>query len=169
MKRVISVLCVLAVAALAGCGGPAASGEAEDGIVLKPLEQTQKADDLSPWVDAVEFVRIADDERTLFSTVVKMLLDDSGNIFLLDDQGRIVTLKPDGTFLRAVARQGRANNEYISVSDIAVAGPEFMILDGSKVKCFDLSDPSGVRSIDIPVSVPCDALDPDGDGGVYLF
>ena len=169
MKRVISVLCVLAVAALAGCGGPAASGEAEDGIVLKPLEQTQKADDLSPWVDAVEFVRIADDERTLFSTVVKMLLDDSGNIFLLDDQGRIVALKPDGTFLRAVARQGRANNEYISVSDIAVAGPEFMILDGSKVKCFDLSDPSGVRSIDIPVSVPCDALAPDGDGGVYLF
>ena len=169
MKRVISVLCVLAVAALAGCGGPAASGEAEDGIVLKPLEQTQKADDLSPWVDAVEFVRIADDERTLFSTVVKMLLDDSGNIFLLDDQGRIVAHKPDGTFLRAVARQGRANNEYISVSDIAVAGPEFMILDGSKVKCFDLSDPSGVRSIDIPVSVPCDALAPDGDGGVYLF
>ena len=44
-----------------------------------------------------------------------------------------------------------------------------MILDGSKVKCFDLSDPSGVRSIDIPVSVPCDALAPDGDGGVYLF
>ena len=169
MKRVISVLCVLAVAALAGCGGPAASGEAEDGIVLKPLEQTQKVDDISPWVDAVEFVRIADDERTLFSTVVKMLLDDSGNIFLLDDQGRIVALKPDGTFLRAVARQGRANNEYISVSDIAVAGPEFMILDGSKVKCFDLSDPSGVRSIDIPVSVPCDALAPDGDGGVYLF
>ena len=136
---------------------------------MKPLEQTRKVDDISPWVDAVEFVRIADDERTLFSTVVKMLLDDSGNIFLLDDQGRIVALKSDGTFLRAVARQGRANNEYISVSDIAVAGPEFMILDGSKVKCFDLSDPSGVRSIDIPVSVPCDALAPDRDGGVYLF
>ena len=71
---------------------------------MKPLEQTRKVDDISPWVDAVEFVRIADDERTLFSTVVKMLLDDSGNIFLLDDQGRIVALKPDGTFLRTVAR-----------------------------------------------------------------
>lgn len=169
MRRIILLQCAVMTALLAACGSRIAPRDAEGGIVLKPLEQTQKVDDISPWVDAVEFVRIADDERTLFSTVVKMLLDDSGNIFLLDDQGRIVALKPDGTFLRTVARQGRANNEYISVSDIAVAGPEFMILDGSKVKCFDLSDLSGVRSIDIPVSVPCDALAPDGDGGVYLF
>lgn len=169
MRRIILLQCVVMTALFAACGRRIAPRDAEGGIVLKPLEQTQKVDNISPWVDAVEFVRIADDERTLFSTVVKMLLDDSGNIFLLDDQGRIVALKPDGTFLRTVARQGRANNEYISVSDIAVAGPEFMILDGSTVKCFDLSDPSGVRSIDIPVSVPCDALAPDGDGGVYLF
>lgn len=169
MRRIILLQCAVMTALLAACGSRIAPRDAEGGIVLKPLEQTQKVDDISPWVDAVEFVRIADDERTLFSTVVKMLLDDSGNIFLLDDQGHIVALKRDGTFLRAVARQGRANNEYISVSDIAVAGPEFMILDGSKVKCFDLFDPSGVRSIDIPVSVPCDALAPDGDGGVYLF
>lgn len=169
MRRIIILPCIVMTALLAACGSRIAPRDAEGGIVLKPLEQTRKVDDISPWVDAVEFVRIADDERTLFSTVVKMLLDDSGNIFLLDDQGRIVALKPDGTFLRTVARQGRANNEYISVSDIAVAGPEFMILDGSEVKCFDLSDPSGVRSIDIPVSVPCDALAPDGDGGVYLF
>lgn len=169
MRRIILLQCAVMTALLAACGSRIAPRDAEGGIVLKPLEQTQKVDDISTWVDAVEFVRIADDERTLFSTVVKMLLDDNGNIFLLDDQGRIVALKPDGTFLRTVARQGRANNEYISVSDIAVAGPEFMILDGSKVKCFDLSDPSGVRSIDIPVSVPCDALAPDGDGGVYLF
>ncbi len=169
MRHIIILPCIVMTALLAACGSRIAPRDAEGGIVLKPLEQTRKVDDISPWVDAVEFVRIADDERTLFSTVVKMLLDDSGNIFLLDDQGRIVALKPDGTFLRTVARQGRANNEYISVSDIAVAGPEFMILDGSTVKCFDLSDPSGVRSIDIPVSVPCDALAPDGDGGVYLF
>ena len=169
MRRIILLPCIVMTALLAACGSRIAPRDAEGEIVLKPLEQTRKVDDISTWVDAVEFVRIADDERTLFSTVVKMLLDDSGNIFLLDDQGRIVALKPDGTFLRTVARQGRANNEYILVSDIAVAGPEFMILDGSKVKCFDLSDPSGVRSIDIPVSVPCDALAPDGDGGVYLF
>ena len=137
MRRIIILPCIVMTALLAACGSRIAPRDAEGGIVLKPLEQTRKVDDISPWVDAVEFVRIADDERTLFSTVVKMLLDDSGNIFLLDDQGRIVALKPDGTFLRTVARQGRANNEYISVSDIAVAGPEFMILDGSKVKCFD--------------------------------
>lgn len=105
MRRIIILPCIVMTALLAACGSRIAPRDAEGGIVLKPLEQTRKVDDISTWVDAVEFVRIADDERTLFSTVVKMLLDDSGNIFLLDDQGRIVALKPDGTFLRTVARQ----------------------------------------------------------------
>lgn len=81
MRRIILLPCIVMTALLAACGRRIAPRDAEGGIVLKPLEQTRKVDDISPWVDAVEFVRIADDERTLFSTVVKMLLDDSGNIF----------------------------------------------------------------------------------------
>ena len=168
-KRVIGALCALAVAAAMGCGRSISPGSAEAEIVLKPLEQTQKVDDLSPWVDEVEFVRIADDERTLFSNVMKMLLDNGGNIFVLDDQGHIVALKPDGTFLTTVARQGRANNEYLNISDVAVSEREFMILDGQKVKCFDLAGRSHSRTIDIPVGLPFDALAPDGEGGVYLY
>ena len=168
-KRVIGALCALAIAAAMGCCRSISPGSAEAEIVLKPLEQTQKVDDLSPWVDAVEFVRIADDERTLFSNVMKMLLDNGGNIFVLDDQGHIVALKPDGTFLTTVARQGRANNEYLNISDVAVSEREFMILDGQKVKCFDLAGRSHSRTIDIPVGLLFDALAPDGEGGVYLY
>lgn len=169
MKIIVCTLCALAVVASIGCGRRIAPNSAEAEILLRPLEQTQKVDDISPWVDAVEFVRIEDDDRTLFSAVVKMLLDDNGNIFLLDGQGRIVALKPDGTFLTTVARQGRANNEYLNISDVAVSEREFMILDGQKVKCFDLAGRSHSRTIDIPVGLPFDALAPDGEGGVYLY
>ncbi len=169
MKRVISVLCVLAVAALAGCGGPAASGEAEDGIVLKPLEQTEKADDLSPWVEAVEFVRIADDGRALFSAVVKMLLDDSGNIYLLDDQGRIVALAADGGSLTEVAQEVCDNEGCHFISDMALSNSELLILEGNEIIRFELADLSHVHREKVPVDLPCDALAPDGDGGVYLF
>lgn len=169
MKRVISVLCVLAVAALAGCGGPAASGEAEDGIVLKPLEQTEKADDLSPWVEAVEFVRIADDGRALFSAVVKMLLDDSGNIYLLDDQGRIVALAADGGSLTEVAQEVCDNEGCHFISDMALSDSELLILEGNEIIRFELADLSHVRREKVPVDLPCDALAPDGKGGIYLF
>ena len=88
MRRIILLPCIVMTALLAACGSRIAPRDAEGGIVLKPLEQTRKVDDISTWVDAVEFVRIADDERAHFTAVIKMLLDDGGNTFLLDDSWR---------------------------------------------------------------------------------
>lgn len=137
--------------------------------MLKPLEQTRKVDDISPWVDAVEFVRIADDERTLFSTVVKMLLDDSGNIFLLDDQGRIEALAADGGTITEIAHEVCDNEGCHFISDIALSNSELLILEGNEIIRFELADLSHVRREKFPVDLPCDALAPDGNGGIYLF
>lgn len=169
MRRIIILQCVVMTALLAACGRRIAPRDAEGGIVLKPLEQTRKVDDISPWVDAVEFVRIADDERTLFSTVVKMLLDDSGNIFLLDDQGRIVALAADGGSLTEVAQEVCDNEGCHFISDMALSNSELLILEGNEIIRFELADLSHVHREKVPVDLPCDALAPDGKGGIYLF
>lgn len=169
MRRIIILPCIVMTALLAACGSRIAPRDAEGGIVLKPLEQTQKVDDISPWVDAVEFVRIADDERTLFSTVVKMLLDDSGNIFLLDDQGRIEALAADGGTITEIAHEVCDNEGCHFISDIALSNSELLILEGDEIIRFELADLSHVRREKFPVDLPCDALAPDGNGGIYLF
>lgn len=169
MRRIILLPCIVMTALLAACGSRIAPRDAEGGIVLKPLEQTQKVDDISPWVDAVEFVRIADDERTLFSTVVKMLLDDSGNIFLLDDQGRIEALAADGGTITEIAHEVCDNEGCHFISDIALSNSELLILEGDEIIRFELADLSHVRREKFPVDLPCDALAPDGNGGIYLF
>ena len=169
MRRIILLQCAVMTALLAACGSRIAPRDAEGGIVLKPLEQTQKVDDISPWVDAVEFVRIADDERTLFSTVVKMLLDDSGNIFLLDDQGRIEALAADGGTITEIAHEVCDNEGCHFISDIALSNSELLILEGDEIIRFELADLSHVRREKFPVDLPCDALAPDGNGGIYLF
>ena len=169
MRRIILLQCAVMTALLAACGSRIAPRDAEGGIVLKPLEQTQKVDDISPWVDAVEFVRIADDERTLFSTVVKMLLDDSGNIYLLDDQGRIVALAADGGSLTEVAQEVCDNEGCHFISDMALSNSELLILEGNEIIRFELADLSHVHREKVPVDLPCDALAPDGKGGIYLF
>ncbi len=138
-------------------------------MVLTPLQQTTRVDDISSLVEDIQLVKIADDERTYMSTAAKMLLDKSGNIYVLDDRNNLVAMKPDGTYHSTIARQGRAGNEYLNIRDIALSDDEFLILDGTKVKCFNLLDPSHYRIIDIPVKSPCDAIAPDGNGGVYLY
>ncbi len=169
MRRIIILPCIVMTALLAACGSRIAPRDAEGGIVLKPLEQTRKVDDISTWVDAVEFVRIADDERTLFSTVVKMLLDDSGNIFLLDDQGRIEALAADGGTITEIAHEVCDNEGCHFISDIALSNSELLILEGDEIIRFELADLSHVRREKFPVDLPCDALAPDGNGGIYLF
>ncbi len=169
MKRIIGVLCVLAVVASTGCGRRIAPNSAEAETVLKPLEQTQRVDDLSPWVDAVEFVRIADDEWAHFTAVIKMLLDDGGNTFLLDDQGRVVALSADGSCLTEITQEVCNSEGCRFISDIALSDNVLAVLAGSEIIHFDGSDFSHVRRDDVPIDLPCDALAPDGKGGIYLF
>lgn len=169
MKKYVCILCGIAALCCCACKRRIVLSDVDASIVLTPLQHAQLQNDLGDVVDAVELTEIADDKRTYTSVVTKMVLDRNKNMYMLDDRGNLVAIKPDGTFLTTVARRGRAGNEYLNISDIAISDREFMILDGSKVKCFDLADLSQVRIIDIPVNVPCDALAPDGMDGIYLY
>jgi len=151
------------------CKGNVPLSDVDASVVLTPLKQTQTVDDISSLVRDVELIEIVNDKRTYMSTITKMLLDKVGNMYMLDDRGNLAAIKPDGTYHDNISHKGRANNEYLNISDIAISEDEFLILDGTKVKCFDLSDPSRYRIIDIPVKSPCDAVAPDGNGGVYLY
>lgn len=136
---------------------------------LVPDEDTETISDLAPYIEKIELVKIADDDRLLFSDVAKMLVDDSGRLFLLDYTGNLVTINPDGSFFRKIADRGRASNEYIGILDIALSDDELIILDGSKVRLFGISDAGSVRFMDIPVESPCDAVAADGKDGLYLY
>lgn len=169
----ISILKLLLVCivllSLVRCKKNVPLSDVEASVVLTPLQQTKMVDDISSLVLDVELIEIANDKRTYMSTVTKMLLDKVGNMYILDDRDNLVAIKPDGTYHDNISHKGRANNEYINISDIAISEDEFIILDGPKVKCFDLSDQSRYRIIDIPVKSSCDAVAPDGNGGVYLY
>lgn len=169
MKRIVVALCVLAVAAAVGCGRRTASNSAEAGIVLKPLEQTQKVDDISPWVDAVEFVRIADDAQVHPATVTKMLIDDRANAFMMDDRNRVVAVPADGNRLTVIAQEECDGEGCRIISDMALCGKELMVLVGHEIMRFDGDDFSLARRDNVPIDLPCDALAPDGKGGIYLF
>lgn len=168
-KRVIGALCALVVAATMGCGRSISPGSAEAEIVLKPLEQTQKVDDISPWVDAVEFVRIADDAQVHPATVTKMLIDDRANAFMMDDRNRVVAVPADGNRLTVIAQEECDGEGCRIISDMALCGKELMVLVGHEIMRFDGDDFSLARRDNVPIDLPCDALAPDGKGGIYLF
>lgn len=162
-------MCALAVAAAMGCGSSISPGSTEAEIVLKPLEQTQKVDDLSPWVDAVEFVRIADDAQVHPATVTKMLIDGRANAFMMDDRNRVVAVSADGSRLTVIAQEECDGEGCRIISDMALCGNELLVLVGHEIMRFDGDDFSLVRRDNVPIDLPCDALAPDGEGGMYLF
>lgn len=168
-KRVIGALCALAVAAAMGCGRSISPGSAEAEVVLKPLEQTQMVDDLSPWVDAVEFVRIADDAQVHPATVTKMLIDGRANAFMMDDRNRVVAVPADGSRLTVMAQEECDGEGCRIISDMALCGNELLVLVGHEIMRFDGDEFSLVRRDNVPIDLPCDAMAPDGEGGMFLF
>lgn len=168
-KPVIGALCALAVVASAGCGRPTASGSTGAETVLKPLEQTQKVVDLSPWIESVEFVRMADDERTRIAAVTKMLVDGDGDVFLLEGQERVVALSADGNCLTEITQEVCDSEGCRMISDIALTDSELLVLVGQEIIRFDRHDFSEVGRDEVPIDLPCDALASDGNGGIYLF
>ena len=148
MKRILELLSTgILLLTVVGCRDNGPLNDMEASVVLTPLQQTTRVDDISSLVEDIQLVKIADDERTYMSTAAKMLLDKSGNIYVLDDRNNLVAMKPDGTYHSTIARQGRAGNEYLNIRDIALSDDEFLILDGTKVKCFNLLDSSHYRII----------------------
>lgn len=171
MKLAIRIFSIWLVSALLVCCRDNRGGEV--GVTtLYPLEQTKLVNDIAPFVDQMEIVPIAPDERTFMNSVSKAVRDEAGNFYLLDFTGNLVALKPDGTFLRTVARKGRGPREYIKIEDIAISndGEYLMTLGPVSIQCYGIKDTTLYREIPHgKLSMPFDALAPSGDDGAYLF
>ena len=167
MKTKIFYLTAMALCLSGGC--KETNSRYDNISTFTPLAETKEIRDLSPYIEDMEMVKVADDDRLLMSDVSKMLLDRSGNMYILDYMGNLVTMKPDGTFYRQIANRGRASNEYIGISDIALTDRALIVLDGPHVRFFDLHDSACGKTVDIPVEAPCDAVAPCGEDSIYLF
>lgn len=141
----------------------------DEAVTFSPLDETLEIDDLTPYIEKMELIKIADDERLLFSDVAKMLVDSAGCFYILDYTGNLVTMTPEGTFYKQLSNKGRASGEYIGIEDIALTDKELIILDGPKVRIFNIEDPAQYKVIDINLKNPCDAIAPGGSGKLYLF
>lgn len=107
--------------------------------------------------------------RCILATVTKMLIDGRANAFMMDDRNRVVAVSADGSRLTVIAQEECDGEGCRIISDMALCGNELLVLVGHEILRFDGDDFSLVRRDNVPIDLPCDALAPDGDGGMYLF
>lgn len=165
MKTII-VLCFCVV--WAGCKRNVQSGSENAEINCLPLQETSLIDDLAPFVDTMICVV---PEHLLPSPLCKMLIDETGNMYMLGFRGDLLTLTPDGQKYRHFVNQGRARNEYIKINDIALRTQpkELLVLDEGKVISLGIDDTLSVKTFDTPAGIPFDALAPAGEKNSWLF
>ena len=137
-------------------------------VVYSPLKDIPLVDDLAPFMDTVLYLV---PELILPAPVCKMLIDDCGNMYMLGFKGDLVTLTSTGKKFRDFTTQGRAQNEYIKINDIALRGQpkELLVLDENKVMEFGVDDTLAFRTFNTPLGVPYDAIAPSGKEHCWLF
>lgn len=139
------------------------------GTTFYPLSETILTDDINNYVEDIQFIPMGNDENSFFADIMKMLVDKEGNMYILDTRGNIKLFDEDGMYISKISNKGRASNEYLSVSDIAISDKEIIILDGIHIKCYDKITAEWIRNIEIPIKSPCDAIAPASNGGMYLY
>lgn len=137
-------------------------------VNYSPLKEVASVDDLTPFVDTM--ICIIPESLTP-SPLCKMLIDESGNMYMLGFRGDLMTLTSDGKKFRHIVNKGRARNEYIKINDIALRKKpkELLILDESKVISFGIDDTLSFKVFNTPVGIPFDALAPAGEKNTWLF
>lgn len=154
---------------LAGCYSKAPSEFVSAEFILKPLEDANEiTTGIDNFIDTLEIIPIKDSNISL-SSVSKILLDGQGNLYVLDFSGHVLSFDKQGEVSRVMPQRGRASNEYIRATDICLSNRELMILDEPVVRCFNLENLDEVRSIELPLDAPVDAIAPFDTGGVYLY
>ena len=72
--RIYTIILFLALLTITGCHSRN-QGPTGDMVTYTPLEETLVTEDLAPYIEKMEAVRLSDDPRLLFSDVAKMLID----------------------------------------------------------------------------------------------
>ena len=84
--RIYTIILFLALLTITGCHSRN-QGPTGDMVTYTPLEETLVTEDLAPYIEKMEAVRLSDDPRLLFSDVAKMLIDNEGHFYILDYGG----------------------------------------------------------------------------------
>lgn len=167
MKDEKWMLAVIGLSMMTGCIR-VGSAEEDAERTLRPLAETAAVEELSSVAEA-EVVRIPLEETNAIAPVMKGVVDESGGLYVLDMLRNLVRIDPAAASCGRVLRKGRAANEYLDLADLAVCDGKLLVLDGAKIKFFDMQDPKQVHEMTVPGNIPVDAIAPDGAGGVYLY
>ncbi len=153
---------LLVVAVVIGC----INNNQED-IPVYSISEAPEASDISDYIEEIEFIPIND--SLPFGVVSKILLTAKGDFLLLDATGQILLFEDNCSKVRQPAMKGRASNEYVSASDIALRGDTLIILDNQTIHYFPIYDKEESSSFSLNLKSPCDAVAPFGTNGVYVF
>ena len=164
MRIIILLFCVF----ILGCKQTSKSLEQGAQVKFIPLKEASFVEDLAPFVDTLLYI---EPECPLPSPLSKMLVDRDGGMYMLGFDGQMLALTSEGKKYKNLVGHGRANNEYVRVSDIALrqTPKELLVLDEDKVLVVGLDDSVVVKNFRIPDNIPFDGIAPAAEGHYWLF
>ena len=158
MKRFLLLLCLSFLAC----------SENKEKVCYEYLfENAEEIADLHKYVKRINFYPLND--SIPLGIVSKALFTENKDLLLLDTDGQILFFTDSCKNVCFPILRGRASNEYISATDIALNGDDLIVLDGSDIRYQSLVDKNNYRSFPLSVDAPCDAIAPMGNSGVYVF
>lgn len=136
-------------------------------IPVYSISEAEEASDISDYIKEIVFIPIND--SLPFGVVSKALLTQRGDLLLLDATGQVLLFEENCSKVRQPVMKGRASNEYVSASDIAIRGDTLIILDNQTIHYFPVYNRGKHKSFILDLKSPGDAIAPFGKSGVYVF
>lgn len=179
------IYCILVFVLLLGC----TTDKSKEGTSISVDLDTSIPVELTSFTDSIRYVQLETTENdvSLISNVLKVILDIDGNIYIHDSASKILVFDSDGKFKYAIHEVGQGPEEYIKINNFALNQEkrqiEILDLTQRKVVCYNMSDGSYANALKLgqfvygifPVSnnnflasLPKD-LDESGKFGIYLL
>ena len=137
-------------------------------MTFSSVEEIVFTDDLTSFIDTMLYIV---PEMILPNPISKMLIDETGEIYMLGFRGDLTTCTSEGKKFRHFTNRGKAQNEYIKINDIALRKQpkELLLLDEHKVISFRIADTLSFKTFYTPAGIPFDAIAPSGEENCWLF
>ena len=161
--------CTLFLLAITICGCKGTKTAKDDLETVYPLSETQTVTDISPYINAVDFVQFEETDNSLLGYISNLQIGRDGSLLVSDLTGRFFRFDNNGKILNTIGRRGRGPGEYSRALGICFSedGAKMLILSMGKVLEYNSSDGSFIRAVDIP-SKNYDEIAPSSDGGFFL-
>ncbi len=161
--------CTLFLLAMIFCGCKGTKTTKDNLETVYPLSETQTITDISPYIDAVDFVQFEQTDNSLLGYISNLQIGRDGSLLVSDLTGRFFRFDSHGKFLNTIGRRGRGPGEYTSASSICFSedGTKMLVLSMGKVLEYNSNDGSFIRAVDTPQK-NYDEIVPSTDGGFFL-